>query len=310
MADIPVIFCFDDRILTGAGVSILSLIEAAAPDTRYHVKIFHPGFDADLQAALHRLVDQTRHTMSFHQISAARFAEAPQNRGSWTDVVYYRLLAAEVLPDCDKAIYSDVDVFFKRDMAEVFATDLGAYEWAGVAAEANTPDAVMHRHFPENTKDLIYFSGFMVMNLALMRANGAVARYIETIDRFKERLKFFDLDVLNIATPAIRRLPFAYVTLEDVFEAADVTQARDYAYLRSVYSVPELEEARNGPAIIHFAGKRGKPWQRRDLPAYYAQTMERLPARLRRGTFRDFRKRWFSKKGRAHLTCRTPKIRL
>ena len=31
--EIPVIFCFDDRILLGAGVSILSMLDAAAPGT-------------------------------------------------------------------------------------------------------------------------------------------------------------------------------------------------------------------------------------------------------------------------------------
>ena len=46
MAEIPVIFCFDDRILKGAGVSILSLLDAAAPTTVYAVHIFHPGLAA------------------------------------------------------------------------------------------------------------------------------------------------------------------------------------------------------------------------------------------------------------------------
>lgn len=304
MAEIPVIFCFDDRILTGAGVSILSLLDAAAPTTVYAVHIFHPGLAGPVLDALRALVAGSRHSIRFHLIPAARFANVPRNKGSWTEIVYYRLLAAEILPDLDRAIYSDVDVFFVRDMAEAWAVDLSGAEWAGVAGEANRAPTVMHRHFPENPKDRIYFSGFMVMNLALMRANGAVARYFETIGRFHDRLKFFDLDVLNLATPRIAALPFDYVVLEDIYETPDVTEFADFAYLRSVYSEDDLRAARDNPAIIHFAGRRGKPWQRRKAPDYFAQVAERLPARLRLGTFRDFRKKWLSRKGRASYPSR------
>ncbi|MGV6847793.1 MAG: glycosyltransferase family 8 protein [Marinibacterium sp.] len=297
MAEIPVIFCFDDRILLGAGVSILSLLDAAAPTTVYDIHILHPGLSARDREGLSSLTRGTRHELSFHPVSADRFAGLVKGRGSWTEIVYFRLLAPEILPDLDKAIYSDVDVFFKQDLGDVFATNLGGAGWAGVAAEANRPDAVLHRHFPENPKELIFFSGFMVMNLDQMRRDGAVNRYIETIRTFGERLKFFDLDVLNIATDRIARLPFAYVTLEDVFEAEDVTKSQDYAYLRTVYSVGDLEAAREDPAIIHYAGRRGKPWQRQSMPDYYRAVVRRLPRGLRRSTFRDWRKKWLSARG-------------
>lgn len=304
MTDVPVIFCFDNRILTGAGVSILSMIDAANEDTNYIIHVFHPGLNANAVGGLKCLVHGTRHTIEFHKIRSERFVGAPRNRGSWTEVVYFRLLAAEVLPDCDKAIYSDVDVFFKRDLQEIFQTDLTGFEWAGVAAEENGPDTIMHRYFPENKKENIFFSGFMIMNLVQMRNHGAVDRYLDAIRKLSNRLKFFDLDILNVASDSILRVPFEYVTLEDVYEVEDVTQSVDYQYLRSVYSPKELEQARDNPAIIHFAGRRGKPWQRRRIPDYFQQTSVRLPASLRKGTFRDFRKRWLSRKGRRQFPQR------
>lgn len=297
MVNIPVIFCFDDRILLGAGVSILSMLDAAQETTIYDIHIFNPGFPAGIKADLRQLVDGTRHTMAFHEIPAARFADVPKGRGSWTEIVYYRMIASEVLPDVDKAIYSDVDVFFCQDMKEVFQTGLDGHEWAGVVAEGNTPENVMHKHFPENTNDMIVFSGFMVMNLALMRRNNAVPRYFAGIKEFGDRLRFFDLDLLNITTPSIGHVPFNYVVLEEVFETPDVTQSADFRYLRSVYSADDLTAARDDPAIIHYAGRRGKPWQRQDMPAYYKRVADRLPKGLRRFNFRSFRKKWLSRKG-------------
>lgn len=298
MTEIPVIFCFDDRILLGAGVSILSLIDAAAKETQYDIRVLHPGLPADSVKAFQELINNTRHCISFVEIPSSRFTNVPKNKGSWTEIVYYRLLASEFLPDCDRAIYSDVDVFFKQDLSAAYEVELYGAEWAGVAAEENSPKNTMHRHFPENTKEMIYFSGFMVMDLKAMRTNNAIERYFETIKRFKDRLKFFDLDVLNIATPSICRLPFNYVVLEDVFETEQLQAAKDYTYLKTVYSDAELERAREAPAIIHYAGRRGKPWQRQKNPQFYQEVVNRLPARLKRPTFRDWRKKWLSGKGR------------
>ena len=297
MADIPIILCFDDRILVGAGVTIRSLIDAAKPTTRYEINILNPGFSQTIRAGLSSLVDGTAHSMRFFDVPASRFDGVPKGRGSWTEIVYYRILASDVLTDRDKAIYSDVDVFFKKDLSDVFSIDLAGCEWAGVAAETNTPEKIMHSYFPENTKDCIFFSGFMVMNLALMRQNKAVERYFDTIGKLGQRLKFFDLDLLNIATPAIGQLPFDYVVLEDIYETDDVTEAVDYAYLKTVYSKAELERARDDPAIIHYAGRRGKPWQRQHTPAYYRDVENALPNVLRRFNFRNFRKKWLSRKG-------------
>ncbi|WP_428928737.1 glycosyltransferase family 8 protein [Marinibacterium sp. SX1] len=306
--EIPVIFCFDDRILLGAGVSMLSMLDAAAPGTTYDIHIFHPGFGPAIRGGFDSLVAGTRHKIAYHEIAPERFEGVPKNKGSWTEIVYYRLLAPEVLDGLDKAIYSDVDVFFTRDMGAAFATDLacdGGADWAGVAAEGNGPQNVTHRHFPENPKDTIYFSGFMVMNLERMRQRGAVGRYFDVIEEMGDRLKFFDLDILNIATDRIRRLPFDYVVLEDVYETEDITASRDWAYLQSVYTLADLEAAREDPAILHYAGRRGKPWQRRVVPAYYRAVVARLPRVLRRTTFRDWRKRWIGAKGRRRYPWRS-----
>lgn len=308
MVDVPILFCFDDRILCGAGVSILSLVDSAATDTTYKIQIFHPGFSKQVQDGLSQLIEGSRHTITFHKISDERFQDVPRNRGSWTDIVYYRLLASDVLTQFEKVIYSDVDVFFFKDLAEVFATDLTGYDWAGVAAEANVKNSVLHRHFPENQKDIIYFSGFMVMNLDRMREVGAVARYFEIAREQGDRLKFFDLDILNIASQSIRRIPFNYCVLEDTFEIDDIRMSSDWRYLKTVYAEHELLDGRENAAIVHYAGRRGKPWQRQFVPAYYGVKMTQIPAILRRGTFRDWRKRWLSRKGRRRFDWRSSQM--
>jgi lipopolysaccharide biosynthesis glycosyltransferase len=303
MAEIPIVLCFDDRILIGAGVTIQSLLNAANPETKYEINVLHPGLSEDLQKALRSLTDETRHSMRFFEIPPERFDGIPKGRGSWTEIVYFRLLSSEVINDREKIIYSDVDVFFKRDLTEVFQTDLTGIEWAGVPVETNTPEKTMHYYFPENTKPRIVTSCFMVMNLALMRERKVVTRYFETIKKIGDRLVFFDLDLVNIATPEIGEVPLNYCVFEDIYEAEDVTQAADYRYLKTIYSKEAIEAARDDAAIIHYAGKRGKPWQRQHTENYYKDVENTLPHALKAFNFRNFRKKWFSRKGyRQHRT--------
>lgn len=310
MIRIPVVFCFDRRILTGAGVSILSLIKSAKPDTKYSIHILHDDLDADIRAALMSLIKDTRHEMTFHEVARQRFFNAPKSNKSWTEIVYFRLLISEILLNDSRAIYSDVDVFFRNDLQKVFGVPMNSCEWAGVVAEKNAPPTIMHKHFPTNTKEHIYFSGFMVMDLDRMRSNDAVTRYMADIEKHGSELRFFDLDLLNISTPSIAPVPLGYVMLEDIYESSDITNTIDFSYLKSVYSTDDILSERIDPAIIHFAGPRGKPWQRLDVPSYYNDIANLLPARLRKGTARDFRKRNFSSKGRATLNMRSQKVRV
>ena len=49
---IPVVFCFDKRIILGASVAIKSLLDSANEDTIYDVRIFHSDLDLKTQEML------------------------------------------------------------------------------------------------------------------------------------------------------------------------------------------------------------------------------------------------------------------
>ena len=61
------------------------------------------------------------------------------------------------------------------------------------------------------------------------------------------------------------------------------------------YTKEELEYAKRNPAIIHYAGVLGKPWHRKRPPDEYQKYVDVIPKKLKRKTFRDWRKTLFSK---------------
>ncbi len=281
MGRVPVVFTFNKQVVLAAAVAIKSLLDSA-DGSDYDIHILHP----DLSAANQKAFLELDPGITFHHVDKSRF-KGFATTGSWSEIVYYRLLIPEILPQYDKVVYSDKDVFFKKDLGEVFDADLTGFEWAGVRAEVNGPDAVGHQYFPENKKDYIFWSGFMVINCAKWRQDNVVGRCLENARVFKNRLRFFDLDLVNITCDNIKPVPFDYCVLESILELGK--DARDYEFLKKVYTDEELACE---PAIIHYAGALGKPWRRKNPPEYYKQCTCNIPKKLRRYTFRDLRKMW------------------
>ena len=86
---IPVVFCFDKRIILGASVAIKSMIDCAGENTCYDIRIFHSDLNLETQKALSLLVENTRHNIVFHYINPEMFKGCPKSKGSWTEIVYY-----------------------------------------------------------------------------------------------------------------------------------------------------------------------------------------------------------------------------
>jgi len=297
MAKIPVVFTFDKRIVLGAAVAIKSLIDTAKPETSYDIYVYHPDIDDKTIKEFEKMLEGTSHLITFEFISKNKFENAPINKGgSWTEIVYYRLLIPELLPQYDKVIYADTDVLFKGDLTEAYNIDLTDYECAAVAMEPNNDKMICHKYFPENKNELTFISSFIIFNNKKMREENFVNRVFETIKTFNTRLKFFDLDTLNITCNKIKELPFRYGTFQSIYYHDDYSKSYEYSFIKHVYSDEEIEKEKANTVMLHYAGKPGKPWRLKHVPADYKEYMDnKIPKSLRRFTFRDFRKRLFSK---------------
>ena len=62
-----------------------------------------------------------------------------------------------------------------------------------------------------------------------------------------------------------------------------------------VYSDEEILKEKEDVIIVHYAGKPGKPWRFKKVPPDYKKIMDTIPKSLRKYTFRDIRKKLFSK---------------
>ena len=296
MTKIPVVFTFDKRIVLGAAVTIKSLIDTAKPETVYDIYVYHPDIEEKDIKEFEKMVEGTNHSITFQYISKEKFKDAPINKnGSWTEIVYYRLLIPELLPQYDKVIYADTDVLFKDDLTDAFNIDISDYECAAVAMEPNNENMICHKYFPENKNELTFISSFIIFNSKRMREENFVKRMFKTIETFNTRLKFFDVDVLNITCDRIYSLPYRYGVFQSLYYNDDWSDSNEYKFLKNVFSYDTLKDEVKNVVMLHYAGKPGKPWRRKHIPQDYKEYMDKIPKKLKRFTFRDIRKRLFSK---------------
>lgn len=283
MITIPVVFTFDKAFLPPAYVAITSLVQNASKQTTYDIIILYQGKMNKKVYTLYDSVKGSRHSIKIQNISNINM-NVPKTTKCWPSIVYARLYLPSILSNYDKVIFSDVDVLFQGDLAEAFCTDMEDCEWAGVAAEINSQDAFIHQYYEDNKHPYLYWSGFMVMNLREMRCKDWEERCNSNIEKYKERLYMFDLEILNLTAENIKKLPFRYVCLQAIYDSLDITQTEEYKWLSKVYTYEELVEEKKNAVIIHYAGKVGrigKIWLRYKIPEYYNNYLKIMPLQLK-----------------------------
>lgn len=256
---VPIVFAFDDNFKVPSWVAIKSLIDNAKTDTFYDVFIVYSRINKINIQAFSSL-ENDNCNINFIKIDNSRFDNMPKSE-AWPYEVYYRLIIPELIPQYDKIIYSDVDVMFKTDMAELYSDDISDYQCAAVAVESRDEKNGIHQHFAEYKNEFIFMSGFLVLNAKKMREEKIVEKFFANMREFETKLKMFDLEVLNLSCTKIKPVSFEYCVLENLYYG-NYKKSQEYKFLKNVYSEEELARASCSPKIIHYAGGKIKMWKK------------------------------------------------
>ncbi len=269
---IPVVFGFDDNYALPASIAIKSLIDNASPNTMYDVIVFYDKLKIKTKETIESI-----YPIRWVAVDGKLLKGAPTG---WSGIAtYYRLMLADLLPEYDRVIWSDVDVLFCDDLSEIYNMDMHGADWGGIIAEQQDEKNGVHSHFPENKKEYIYMPGFMIADTKQWRKKGMFNRFLKTIRDFGPRLKMFDLDVLNLTADKIAAVPFEYCVLEQIWNHKNITNAPEYPWLANSHGDKALENAKANPKIIHYAGMPVKIWLRKltDISGEYLPYMLSSP---------------------------------
>ena len=264
LSDVVVIFACSENFVPYLSVATQSIVENACASRRYDIIVLTRDISPASMITLTRQVKSDNVGIGFLDVDAALGDIELPHHGHFRPETYYRLLAPQLLPNVDKAIYLDSDLIVEKDIAALFDVDVTGYPLAATR-DADTIgqiegyDATVGPYLKNELgmrDPHDYFqAGVLLMNLAELRRTVSPEEFLALSTQ--RMWRWLDQDVLN------RVVNGNYVRVHMRWN-----YLMDWQHLRRTHIVSnapadvraEYEEAAADPAIIHFAGPDNRPW--------------------------------------------------
>lgn len=267
--DVVIVFACSENFVPYLSVATQSIVDNASPDRRYDIIVLTRDLSPTSMIILTRQVQNGHERganvgIGFLDVDAALGDIKLPHHGHFRPETYYRLLAPQLLPNVNKAIYLDSDLVVNADIAELYDIDvtgylLGATRDADTIGQIDGYDASVGPYLKDELgmdDPHDYFqAGVLLMNLEELRQRITPEEFLSIST---ERMwRWLDQDVLNkVVNGHYVRIPMHWNYL------------MDWQHLRRTHIVSsapadvraEYEEARKNPAIVHFAGPDNRPW--------------------------------------------------
>lgn len=260
---IPVVYATDANYMPYTAISMWSAVKNVGPDTVLRFIIAVPqNFSDEVERQTTALFAKWDNcTLEFLRMGS-EFDDVEMKITHITTPTYYRLLLAELLPECDKCIYLDGDTIINCDLNEMYDADMDGMLIGGTIAQVVWQKPEHHMERLEWNRDIPFKfvnAGVLVMNLAEIRKQDMTKVFLKLMDK---NFPGQDQDIINVACAGrIQLLPFRY-------NVASKYCNWDIQKFAPFYDLAEELEGFQNPAIIHYADKI-KPWA--DAHTYYGK---------------------------------------
>lgn len=222
------------------------------PETRCGIYLLHRGIPQTMLDGLQRGLEPLGYSLHPICVDDTQFAGAPVS-GRYPQEMYYRLLAAQLLPDdLERILYLDPDILVINSLKPLWDMDLGSCLFAAAAHTGKTELANNVNRLRLGTEQNYYNSGVLLMDLAGCRRDIVPADIFSYVEVHAQELVLPDQDILN-ALYGNRIL--------EIDDAIWNYDARNYSsYLMRSYGQDDIQWVMQHTAILHFCGK-AKPWK-------------------------------------------------
>ena len=322
MMQIPIFFTFDRNYVVPAAVAFHSLLRRADPQYTYRLYVLYTDIPETDRQRLTRLVERTGHgTLEFIDVSAFDAEEIRGQKGHFSKEIYYKLLAADLFPQYDRILCSDVDVVFMDDIApSYFLYPDESFYYAGVGQVLESDRMTQYGTDFTSTELRILqkgiAAGYMLFNLKMMREYDIQHRLTEFYKANYPRLRLPEQDCLILCCyPHVRQMPMHFVVANTYYRVPPARAA--FCSFSDVFPADRQEQealyadALARPVQLHFVGA-DKPWNSLRVPrssvwwselrasGYTLYYIKALPGiirqKLKRYSLRRFLNKIFSRK--------------
>ncbi|MDR2338111.1 MAG: hypothetical protein LBE20_05640 [Deltaproteobacteria bacterium] len=166
-------------------------------------------------------------------------------------VTYSRLLIPNIKPDLKKVIYSDVDVLFMGDVAELYNEDLDGYIIGACKDAYYVYDKKLNNIYDRlklDSKHNYMYAGMLLIDCNKWREENITDKLLELMKQFQGRIQQGDQDLLNICFNGNN-----YKELDIKYESTN-----GYIHFYDKLTLAQKHSVDN-PVIRHYES-RYKPW--------------------------------------------------
>ncbi len=193
---IPVVVAFTPNYFIPVAVCLHSLIQHADKNDRYHfICLLTESISENQQKALES-IQCGEGTVIYSFLVMKDVLQGIYINEKYTVAASYRLLLPQILPEHDQVIYMDCDMIVRSSVSAIYnSVDLDNF-YLGAVFE--TPLDFQRTYMVEIgcDPDKYINSGFLIMNLKLLRQDNIVTRFLELAK--SDKYIFPDQDILNI----------------------------------------------------------------------------------------------------------------
>jgi UDP-glucose:(galactosyl)LPS alpha-1,2-glucosyltransferase len=272
MYSTPLVIAFTPNYFIPAATCLFSVLKHSEPSDKYEVIVLlSESLPQKMTQKLQQLGDGC---MTFRFINLKGQLSDIYVDKKYTVAASYRLLLPELLPEYDKILYVDCDIIVRNNLAQLFnSVDLKDNYLAGVY-ESTLDFQIPHLNNIGCKSGKYINSGFLIMNLAKMRQDKMVTKFIEASKA--DYLEFPDQDVLNVVCKGqIMGLPPYYNSIRTFY----LPQYKKF-FLQKY--TEQNWEAVQSHGTIHYTG--AKPWDRFTVEfSIWWRYYDALPKEIKKG---------------------------
>lgn len=189
----------DGHYSVWVGTVMQSILEHT--DSRICFHILHDEtLSIDNKYKLEKVAYNGSSIVEFHKIDENDFSVVKNQMSRFTIGAMFRCSLPELLPDLNRIIYLDADLFVNRDIKELWDVDVREYCLAGVVDEGvavhNYPRIL--NKYPEIKKESYFNSGVLYMNLKKLREFGNLKKLVVDFLIENPEADLPDQDALNV----------------------------------------------------------------------------------------------------------------
>lgn len=241
------------------GTVMQSILEHT--DSRICFHILHDEtLSSDNRCKLEKVARSGSSIVEFHTIDEDDFSAVKNQMSRFTIGAMFRCSLPELLPDLNRIIYLDADLFVNRDIKELWDVDVREYCLAGVVDEGvaiHNYSRILNK-YPEIKKESYFNSGVLYMNLKKLREFGNLKKLVVDFLIDNPEADLPDQDALN-------------VLFHDKVLYLDGSW-NQFVFMHRKDNVEKLDKA-----IFHYAGTLLRLYSHSQIDLEYFRTICRTP---------------------------------